>query len=267
MFGSLVVVFPTPHQGGALMFRHRGGEWTFDSATMVQTQKDSSIAFAAFYSDVEHEVTPVTSGHRVTLTYNLYFSTESDGPKLPIITAPSGTETAFDTALSKLLSDDTFLEEGGFLGFGLQHEYPLDPKDGIRNLINYLKGSDAIIHRVCSQHSLQTMLRVVYQDQGEFETPPFFMANNVIDYSRSGQVDGGIGEIMSYEGGRRVAVTGPIAKSTKKYKYAKPHDVEIDVNWVTDLTKLTVAETPYAAYGNEASLDYVSLYYLQAANF
>jgi hypothetical protein len=27
MFGSLVVVFPTPHEGGALSLRHRGHEW------------------------------------------------------------------------------------------------------------------------------------------------------------------------------------------------------------------------------------------------
>jgi hypothetical protein len=31
MFGSLVIVFPTPHEGGALLLRHRGQEWIFDS--------------------------------------------------------------------------------------------------------------------------------------------------------------------------------------------------------------------------------------------
>jgi hypothetical protein len=30
------------------------------------------IQWAAFYSDCEHEVLEVTSGHRITLTYNLY---------------------------------------------------------------------------------------------------------------------------------------------------------------------------------------------------
>ncbi len=33
---------------------------------------DPEIKWAAFYSDCEHEVHEVTSGHRVTLTYNLY---------------------------------------------------------------------------------------------------------------------------------------------------------------------------------------------------
>lgn len=40
---------------------------TFDWGNNTQ-----SIQFAAFYSDVEHEVLEVHSGHRVTLTYNLY---------------------------------------------------------------------------------------------------------------------------------------------------------------------------------------------------
>jgi hypothetical protein len=64
MFGSLVIVFPTQHEGGSLKFRHGGREWTFDSAAMVKRQKDPTIA--AFYCDIEHEVTPVTSGHRIT---------------------------------------------------------------------------------------------------------------------------------------------------------------------------------------------------------
>jgi hypothetical protein len=33
---------------------------------------DNDIKWAAFFSDCEHEVLEVTSGHRITLTYNLY---------------------------------------------------------------------------------------------------------------------------------------------------------------------------------------------------
>ena len=165
MFGSLVIVFPTKHEGGALTFHHGGGKWTFNSAEMVTTQTEPSIAFVAFYSDVEHEVAPVTSGYRVTLTYNLYFSAESASIPVPPIVAPSTTETTFKTALSTLLSNNTFMTRGGFLGFGLRHEYPLDPKAGLGNLINCLKGNDAIIQKVCSQLSLQTMLHVIYGGQ------------------------------------------------------------------------------------------------------
>ena len=124
MFGSLVIVFPTKHEGGALMLRRGGNKWIFDSAAMIQTQVNLSIAYVSFYSDVEHEVTVVTSGYRVTLTYNLFFSTGPTNNSAPTIPTPSTTEIAFEMALSMLLSDKTFMEQGGFLGFGLQHEYP-----------------------------------------------------------------------------------------------------------------------------------------------
>jgi len=71
MIGSLVVIFPTPHKGGALILRHDGQEYTFDSAFEL-SRVENSIGYVAFYSDVEHEVNIVESGHRVSLTYNLY---------------------------------------------------------------------------------------------------------------------------------------------------------------------------------------------------
>ena len=72
MFGSLVIVYPTPHEGGELVLRHEGKEWTFDSARITAKQREPSLAYIAFYSDVEHEVLDVKSGYRVTVTYNLY---------------------------------------------------------------------------------------------------------------------------------------------------------------------------------------------------
>jgi hypothetical protein len=66
-FGSLVVCLPCEHEGGQLVVRHQGQEMTFDWSG---TSRD--INWAAFYSDCEHEVLEVTSGHRITLTYNLY---------------------------------------------------------------------------------------------------------------------------------------------------------------------------------------------------
>jgi hypothetical protein len=266
MFGSLVIVFPTQHEGGSLKFRHGGREWTFDSAAMVKRQKDPTIAFAAFYSDIEHEVTPVTSGHRVTLTYNLYFSEESSKAVAPI-PVPSTTETAFKAVLSKLLSDPTFMDKGGFLGFGLQHDYPLDLKASIGNLVNCLKGSDAIIQRACNELCLETTLRVVYEDEyRDKDGRKFVMVEDIVDYSRHGQIDGTPGwAMMQNEGGQRVRVTGPIAEALSRY--ACDYDTEedhIDVDWVTDLTKFTVAETSAVTYGNEAQIDFVSPYIFNA---
>jgi len=69
MFGSLVIVFPTAHEGGALLLRKDEKEWTFDSAKAIAEAEQPAIAYIAFYSDTEHEVTKVESGYRVTITY------------------------------------------------------------------------------------------------------------------------------------------------------------------------------------------------------
>lgn len=44
-------------------------DWSND---IIATESNAAIEWAAFYSDCEHEVYEVTSGHRITLTYNLY---------------------------------------------------------------------------------------------------------------------------------------------------------------------------------------------------
>lgn len=74
MIGSLVLVFPTKHEGGSLILRDDGQEWTFDSAKAVNKHEGPCIGYVALYSDVEHEVALVTRKCRVTLTYNLYLA-------------------------------------------------------------------------------------------------------------------------------------------------------------------------------------------------
>lgn len=67
MFGTLLVVLPSAHRGGELIIRHAGREVSLDMGSV----EFSELAFAAFYSDCEHEVRPITQGNRVCLVYNL----------------------------------------------------------------------------------------------------------------------------------------------------------------------------------------------------
>ncbi|KAI0727102.1 hypothetical protein C8Q72DRAFT_475640 [Fomitopsis betulina] len=122
MFGSLVIVYPTPHEGGQLVFRHEGKEWIFDSARITAEQREPSLAYVAFYSDVEHEVLEVKSGYRVTVTYNLHFA-ESSATITPSI-HPHTFAPTLKAALQRLLDDPSFLPRGGHLGFCLSHRYP-----------------------------------------------------------------------------------------------------------------------------------------------
>jgi hypothetical protein len=45
---------------------------TFDWSTARDDPNHASIRWAAFYSSCEREILEVTSGHHITLTYNLY---------------------------------------------------------------------------------------------------------------------------------------------------------------------------------------------------
>lgn len=68
MVASLVIVLPGKHTGGDFVIDHKG------STRRIQASKDSgnsSCTFIGFYSDCHHEATPVESGYRMALTYNL----------------------------------------------------------------------------------------------------------------------------------------------------------------------------------------------------
>ncbi|KAH7252913.1 hypothetical protein B0J15DRAFT_360802, partial [Fusarium solani] len=69
-FGSLVVALPATYEGGQLRVVWKGKE----TVGLDQPKWDypPSIRWIAFYSDCKHEVLPVTAGHRVTLTYELW---------------------------------------------------------------------------------------------------------------------------------------------------------------------------------------------------
>ena len=64
MVGTLVVSLPSAHTGGELAVEHCGESVTYRASK-------EHLSFVAFYADCRHEVKPVKSGHRVTLTLNL----------------------------------------------------------------------------------------------------------------------------------------------------------------------------------------------------
>ncbi|POR35594.1 Uncharacterized protein TPAR_04224 [Tolypocladium paradoxum] len=64
MFGTLVVCLPSAHQGGEVVLKHCGEKKVFKTSEATQS-------YACWYSDVSHEVLPVTSGYRWVLIYNL----------------------------------------------------------------------------------------------------------------------------------------------------------------------------------------------------
>jgi hypothetical protein len=259
MFGSLVIVLPSPHEGGALLLRHRNQEWTFDSGEALAAAEDQpSIGYVAFFSDIEHEVTPVTSGHRITLTYNLYY--DDGGPVSPndavsehLISPRPPNQVRFREAFAALLENPEFLADGGTLAFGLRHVYPI--KNDLNHVYEILKGSDAVVYQSVLALGYEPVLYVHYGEQG-------VMIDKVVDFSRwkeefgSRQVAPMIDEVVQIEGGVPVRpVGGPIA-----YGVDIAEGVEWEgVEWVTQLTEFNrQTDAVFIGYtGNEPAMEWV----------
>uniref|UniRef100_A0A6B2L7Y4 Fe2OG dioxygenase domain-containing protein n=1 Tax=Arcella intermedia TaxID=1963864 RepID=A0A6B2L7Y4_9EUKA len=64
--GTLVVVLPSKYEGGEFVIYDRFGE-----ESVVETDKENCVMM---FTDVDHEVRKVRSGHRITLTANIEFS-------------------------------------------------------------------------------------------------------------------------------------------------------------------------------------------------
>jgi len=73
MVGTLVVTLPSGYAGGKLMVGHNG-EWK------AYRGSKTALSLVAFYADCRHEVLRVTSGYRITLTYNLLLHGDTSRP-------------------------------------------------------------------------------------------------------------------------------------------------------------------------------------------
>lgn len=122
MFGSLVIIFPTHHEGGTLVLRDGGKEWTIDAASEMRSKSHPCVTYIAFYGDVEHEVLPITAGYRVTVTYNLYFNSTLVPLYSKIVDA---SYQQLKHTFEEMLTDSDTLPDGGYPGFGLRHRYGL----------------------------------------------------------------------------------------------------------------------------------------------
>jgi hypothetical protein len=64
MVGTLVVTLPSSYTGGELVVGHNEERKAYQGSRRA-------LSLVAFYADCRHEVLPVKSGYRITLTYNL----------------------------------------------------------------------------------------------------------------------------------------------------------------------------------------------------
>ncbi len=82
MFATLVTQVPSVFEGGILRVMHANSTTQFYSFAVAP---ESYFYAAAFYADCEHEVSPVTKGHRLCLLYNIVRKGSHTSP-LPSLT-------------------------------------------------------------------------------------------------------------------------------------------------------------------------------------
>ncbi|THH13624.1 hypothetical protein EW146_g6617 [Bondarzewia mesenterica] len=260
MFGSLVVTFPTVHEGGELVLRHKEKEEVLNFAAWLREESEPCVAYAAFFSDVEHEVLEVKSGYRVTLTYNLYLE---DGPEpdprlpFPVRALVPRSEQQFGEMLVKLLDDPTFLPEGGTLGFDLEHQYPIETprfegwlsasKNRFTPLLRILKGNDAMVLRAFRHQSIQPFLMAVYDLDGvKMMFHDFLYIGRGIDSYHEDPFD------VMVEYGAII-----IDNKDAAIYWANLPEVEETVVWVTKPTNANQRLSTYAAFGNEVEQNHL----------
>ncbi|KAI0300615.1 hypothetical protein B0F90DRAFT_1925707 [Multifurca ochricompacta] len=244
MFGSLVIVFPTSHEGGALHLRHRGEEWTFDSPLELAGSRTPSIGYVAFFGDIEHEVAPVISGHRVTLTYNLYFDdfgtakdSTSEGSSYPLLAV---NDRAFRMTLEGLLENPEFLADGGTLGFGLRHIYPVEDSEDLKHIYGLLKGIDATVYQSLRALGFEPVLYLYYEV--ERIDPEAAIIDKVTELYDDGQGPDIIEQLFSRGGLVLLLEDHERSEGKVKYEGMNPEKVQ----WVTPLTEFNRRKSSYA---------------------
>jgi hypothetical protein len=150
MVGTLVVSLPSAHTGGVLVIDHAGESISYRASK-------EELTFVAFYADCRHQVTPVRSGYRVTLTFNLLAGTETPAPEAgsAIELAQCLTEHFTTPATPRYGSRDLGLPNR--LVFLLDHEYTQRGLNWRR-----LKGVDAeravLVRAAAEQAGCETVL-------------------------------------------------------------------------------------------------------------
>ncbi|OAX38007.1 hypothetical protein K503DRAFT_770922 [Rhizopogon vinicolor AM-OR11-026] len=184
-FATILVVFPTYAEGGALLLRQRHHEWNIDFAELFASTADVSVAFVAFYDDVRCGISTVTSGHRMILTYRLQFPTGNDIPLATLDQNGAYDVNSLKTGITELLLDPNILPGGGYLAFGIHNQYTTTSRSVV-SVGSHLKGRDAVIARALSALSIPWSVRILYRNVGWTEFS--FLTDHIIDLSSHGEV-------------------------------------------------------------------------------
>lgn len=157
MFGTLVICLPSKHTGGEIHLSHAGQKKSLETATTSAFD----LTALSWYSDVKHEIRPITSGYRLVLTYNLVDASGSTGKQSAAQLYEKRNELE---GLLRLWNRDFDHQEK--LVYILDHQYT---KTSLR--LQNLKGQDRALGQhldtVCSQNGFQLMFAQMTKSESD----------------------------------------------------------------------------------------------------
>ncbi|PFH45776.1 hypothetical protein AMATHDRAFT_71092 [Amanita thiersii Skay4041] len=135
MFATMVILLPSQYTGGQVHLNHANEEKVIDFSAFSLLE----TAALAWYTDVIHEVKPITSGYRLALSYNIvHISTQISRPIVP------GTNKAvaeLRNVLRKWQNEEyDYVPENDYVAYVLKHKYC---KNDLERGVSCLKGEDA----------------------------------------------------------------------------------------------------------------------------
>lgn len=131
MVATLVATLPSVHTGGELVIDDGGAQQTYRGSR-------DDLVLVAFYADRRHEVRPVRSGYRVTLTFNLMLTGPTPTSHAGPVEQAAQHLTDHFTSRPTSRYGDRDLGEPIRLAFLLDHEYS---QAGLKS--GRFKGADA----------------------------------------------------------------------------------------------------------------------------
>ncbi|RZB18290.1 2OG-Fe(II) oxygenase [Streptomyces sp. F001] len=214
MVGTLVLSLPSAYTGGELVIGHAGQSRTYRASK-------TELSLVAFYADCPHEVTPVRSGYRVTLTFNLL--AERGTPEResgPLDDMAHCLEQHFDTP-ARPRYGRPYPDPPRRLVYLLDHEYTQRGLGWDR-----LKGADAeraaLLRAAAAQAGCETVLALAEVKETWDATPPGYDPWD--DYGYDEEDEEGEGE-------EAAAVDG--AGADEDYELGELIDDEITLGWWT----------------------------------
>ncbi len=149
MIGTLVVCFPSAFIGGELIL------YT-NPPISFQFDKHSSDRFqwAAFYGDIDHEVTPVEFGNRITITYLII-----KNKNIAVANEQSS------DIIKNILNNPSILPNGGFLAYSCRYLYSAGAGPVM------FKGEDSVVFETFTKLGITPIFETVasYDSSNNYE--------------------------------------------------------------------------------------------------